>query len=83
MVEVTLESLEDLIERTKDCEKLANKVLENPTDENLLDYNNAIEWQYELKLFLNIYPIASTAEKAASEIWRARKNKLLKGIKSL
>lgn len=75
-VEVSFEKLCELVSYTKKRRELAKKVLKNPTDDNLREYNYIVEIHGELRRNLGIYPELSEEEKAASNIWRYRKDEI-------
>lgn len=75
-VSVDLQKIEELVSYTHKRVELAKKVLEDPSDDNLIEYNQIVEVHAYLRADLGIYPKLTEAEKAASAIWKARKNKI-------
>ena len=71
---VDLKKLEELIELTHKRVEMAERVLKDPSDENLIKYNEVAEVQAYLRADLSIYPKLTAAEEAASAIWLAKKN---------
>lgn len=71
---VDLNKLEELIELTHKRVEMAERVLKDPSDENLIKYNEVAEVQAYLRADLSIYPKLTAAEEAASAIWLAKKN---------
>lgn len=71
---VELKKLEELIELTHKRVEMAERVLKDPSDENLLKYNGVAEVQAYLRADLGIYPKLTAVEEAASAIWMAKKN---------
>ena len=75
-MEIELEKLELLVKLTKDRQREAWKVIDNPCDDNLTNYNYITEIQYEIKKKLNIYPKLTKEEEIASEIWLRERHRL-------
>lgn len=73
-VQVSLEDLEELVEYTHQRIDKAKIVLKNPSDENLISYNQTVEIHGEMRIRLGIYPKLTEEEKAASAIWMARRD---------
>lgn len=73
-ITVDLKKLEELIELTHKRVEMAEKVLKDPSDENLIEYDEVAEVQADLRADLQIYPKLTAAEEAASAIWLARRN---------
>lgn len=71
---VDLARIEELVQLTHERVELAKKVLKNPTDENLVEYNHIVEVHGALREDLCIYPKLTKEEEAASTLWKARKN---------
>jgi hypothetical protein len=72
--EVSLEKVEELVKYTHKRVEMAEKVLKDPSDENLIEYNHIVEIHGELRRDLCIYPKLTEAEKAASAIWMTRRD---------
>lgn len=72
--EVSLERIEELVKYTHKRVEMAEKVLKDPSDDNLRDYNYIVEIHGEMRRDLCIYPKLTEAEIAASAIWKARKD---------
>lgn len=75
-IEVSLKELEELVFYTKERVKLAQKVLKEPTDDNLRKYNHIVEIHGDIRRELGIYPELTEEEKAASAIWKAKKDNI-------
>ena len=75
-VSVDLKKLEKLVKYTHKRVEMAERVLKDPSDENLIKYNEAAEVQADLRADLGIYPKLTTAEEAASAIWMARRDEI-------
>ena len=75
-ITVDLKKLEELIELTHKRVEMAEKVLSDPSDENLIEYNWIAEVQSELRADLGIYPKLTEEEKAASAIWMKKRDEL-------
>lgn len=73
---VELKKLEELIELTHKRVEMAERVLKDPSDENLLKYNEVAEVQAYLRADLSIYPKLTAAEEAASAIWMKKRDEL-------
>ena len=73
-VQISLEDLEELVEYTHQRIDKARIVLKNPSDENLISYNQTVEIHGEMRIRLGIYPKLTEEEKAASAIWMARRD---------
>ena len=71
---VELKKLEELIELTHKRVEMAERVLKDPSDENLLKYNGVAEVQAYLRADLGIYPKLTAAEEAASAIWMVKRS---------
>lgn len=71
---VDLKKLEELVKFTHKRVEMAERVLKDPSDENLIKYNEVAEVQAYLRADLSIYPKLTAAEEAASAIWLAKKN---------
>lgn len=72
--EVSLERIEELVKYTHKRVEMAEKVLKDPSDDNLRDYNYIVEIHGEMRRDLCIYPKLTEAEIAASAIWKAKKD---------
>lgn len=71
---VELKKLEELVELTHKRVEMAERVLKDPSDENLIEYNGVAEVQAYLRADLGIYPKLTTAEEAASAIWMVKRS---------
>ena len=71
---VDLKKLEELVELTHKRVEMAERVLKDPSDENLIKYNEVAEVQAYLRADLSIYPKLTAAEEAASAIWMAKRS---------
>lgn len=75
-IQVDLKDLIELVEYTNLRVEKANEVLRNPSDDNLRDYNHVVEIHGDIRRRLGIFPKLTEEEKAASAIWKARKDNI-------
>lgn len=68
--------IEELVELTHKRVEMAERVLKDPSDENLIEYNGVAEVQAYLRADLGIYPKLTAAEEAASAIWMKKRDEL-------
>ena len=73
-IQVDLKDLVELVEYTNLRVEKEKNVLKNPSDDNLRDYNYIVEIHDDIRRRLGIFPKLTEEEKAASAIWRARKD---------
>lgn len=75
-VSVDLKKLEKLVQYTHKRVEMAERVLKDPSDANLIKYNEAAEVQADLRADLGVYPKLTKEEEAASAIWMARRDEI-------
>lgn len=75
-IEVSLRQLKELVEWTDKRVEMAKKVLSDPSDENLIEYNYVVEVHGAMRRDLEIYPELTEEERAASALWMAQRERI-------